>query len=294
MNDSSTPRVSFLLLAYNQASYIRQACEAALNQEGEPIEIIFSDDASTDDTFAIMQEVAQAYTGPHHIVLNRNIVNLGLIPHVNHVVGLSTGDILIFAAGDDISLKHRTQATLQKFAQNPHLVLVHSSRQDIDEQGNLLGITPPPLQHSPMALNTLACQYGIIIGATAAYRRSVFDTFKEITYFNAYEDLVLAFRAALMNGLDGSSYEAEPFVWYRLTKQGISQAIFHSHTDEIVHRKTLLKSRLASLDVCQQRIADARRIGNDALVTLLEQEFERLYLDYTSFRNINTSSLRLS
>ena len=37
----TAPRVVFVLLAYNQARWVRQACEAALNQDYQPLDIIF-------------------------------------------------------------------------------------------------------------------------------------------------------------------------------------------------------------------------------------------------------------
>ena len=90
--------VSFVLIAYNQEAFIKEACEAALNQMGEPIEIILSDDCSTDDTFQIMQDVVRAYKGSHRVQLNRTTRNVGLIEHINQVVELSSGDVIVYAA----------------------------------------------------------------------------------------------------------------------------------------------------------------------------------------------------
>ena len=46
-----------------------------------PFEIILSDDCSPDGTFKIMQEMVEAYKGPHEFVLNRNEENLGIGGH---------------------------------------------------------------------------------------------------------------------------------------------------------------------------------------------------------------------
>ena len=77
------PLVTFLLIAYNQEKYIEDACLAALSQKYNFMEIIFSDDCSTDNTYKIMEGIVRRYTGPHKIILNRNDVNLGLIKHIN-------------------------------------------------------------------------------------------------------------------------------------------------------------------------------------------------------------------
>ena len=48
---------SLILLTYNQQSSVAAAIKAALAQECVPIEIILSDDASSDGTFEILQNV---------------------------------------------------------------------------------------------------------------------------------------------------------------------------------------------------------------------------------------------
>jgi hypothetical protein len=45
------PFVTFALFVYNQEKYIREAVEGAFSQTYEPLEIILSDDCSTDRTF---------------------------------------------------------------------------------------------------------------------------------------------------------------------------------------------------------------------------------------------------
>ncbi len=73
------PLVTFTLFAYNHEKYIREkAVEGALAQTYTPLEIILSDDCSTDRTFEIIQEIAKSYTGKHQLVINRNKKNLGL------------------------------------------------------------------------------------------------------------------------------------------------------------------------------------------------------------------------
>ena len=77
------PRASLLLLSYNQEGTIRTAAQACLAQECEPIEIIFSDDASTDASFQILQEIGEAYRGPHQLKVQRNDSNFGIAGHYN-------------------------------------------------------------------------------------------------------------------------------------------------------------------------------------------------------------------
>ncbi|RYZ52291.1 MAG: glycosyltransferase [Sphingobacteriales bacterium] len=101
------PLVTFALFAFNQENYIEEAVEGAFSQTYSPLEIILSDDCSTDRTFEILEEKVLSYTGPHKVRLNRNVPNVGLIAHVTKVQEMATGAFIVTAAGDDISMPDR-------------------------------------------------------------------------------------------------------------------------------------------------------------------------------------------
>ncbi|MDP2083917.1 MAG: glycosyltransferase family A protein [Gemmobacter sp.] len=114
------PLVTFALFAYNQENYIREAVEGAFSQTYSPLEIILSDDCSSDRTFEIMEEMAREYQGPHLLKVRTASKNAGIGAHVNLVAGLSQGEIIVFAAGDDVSLPHRTVELLMAFRNTPN------------------------------------------------------------------------------------------------------------------------------------------------------------------------------
>jgi glycosyltransferase involved in cell wall biosynthesis len=51
MNSTQYPLVSLCIFTYNQEKYIREAVEGALSQDYPNLEIIISDDNSTDSTY---------------------------------------------------------------------------------------------------------------------------------------------------------------------------------------------------------------------------------------------------
>ena len=53
MNKSDAPLVSIVLITYNSSKYILETLESVKNQVWENIELIISDDGSTDDTTTI-------------------------------------------------------------------------------------------------------------------------------------------------------------------------------------------------------------------------------------------------
>ena len=85
------PLVSFFVTAYRQEHLVRASIEAAFAQTWSPLEILLSDDCSPDGTFAVMQEMAAAYSGPHRVILNRNPKNLGITAHVDRIMELDLG-----------------------------------------------------------------------------------------------------------------------------------------------------------------------------------------------------------
>lgn len=129
------PLVTFAVFAYNQERYIREAVEGAFAQTYTPLEIILSDDCSTDSTFQIMQEMAAAYRGPHQVRARKSQFNVGVLSHVLSVAREASGEIFVVAAGDDISLPQRVEIVAQEFKENDVYAL-SSDDIIIDEFGN--------------------------------------------------------------------------------------------------------------------------------------------------------------
>lgn len=138
INPCTAPRLSMLLIAYNQADTIRQAIVAALAKTYSPLEILISDDTSSEQTFAVMPQSVAGYRGPHKIKLLRNKKNLGIGAHLSHVAALAEGELLLVAAGDDVSLPERCTRMAQIWENsNRQLDLIASSLADMDSDGRL-------------------------------------------------------------------------------------------------------------------------------------------------------------
>src|SRR5205085_9105639 len=104
---NEAPRLSLILLTYNQERFVAAAVKSALEQVGVTLQIVISDDNSPDKTFEVIQETVRDYKGPHQVVLNRNPKNLGLTGNLNHAWSLTTGEFVIVQAGDDLSVPDR-------------------------------------------------------------------------------------------------------------------------------------------------------------------------------------------
>lgn len=212
--DVQRPLITFAVIAYNAEKYIREAVEGAYTQTYTPLQVVLSDDASSDTTFQIMEEMANAYQGTHTVLLNHNDRNLGIGAHVNRIMELARGEYVVIAAGDDISLPERTQYIYEAFrASEGYAMAVFSDHEEIDENGISQGVvsnTPPEDFCNPIEM----CRHMFrgIAGASNAWHRSVFDVFGPMAKYVTFEDRVIAFRASLLGDI---RHIREPLVQYR-------------------------------------------------------------------------------
>jgi hypothetical protein len=248
--DGAPTLVTFALLAYNQERFIREAVEAALAQTYSPLEIVISDDCSTDRTFDVIQDVVREYRGPHRIVLNRNAKNLGIGGHVARVADYISGDPIVVAAGDDVSDIQRVAKIAAAFKVNPKLFAAFSDVILVDQGGAQVADPPEKTRDFGRldALSLAAACGGKGLGATYAYRKRVFHWPYNYPVHLRNEDRILPFRASLIGEVICIS---ETLVRYRLSAQGVSRALSPSEllaNYSVDHLKELLKTVDAARD----------------------------------------------
>jgi hypothetical protein len=208
-----SPRISLLLLTFNQRGMVEAAVQSCLAQQGEPIEIVLSDDASTDGTHDVLLALAAAYRGPHRVRVRRNAVNLGIGEHCNRAIADSTGELLVMAAGDDISLPHRVQtlaAAWDAGQQKADLIASHLTRMAPD--GSDLGLLAVDDLARWRSADDWVRKRPHVVGASHAFTRRLHEQFGPIRPDLPYEDQAMALRASCLGG--GITVQA-PLVRYR-------------------------------------------------------------------------------
>lgn len=94
----NNPLVSICIPTYNGEAFVSEAMESALNQTYKNIEIIVSDDASTDDTLRIINTY-KPNTIPIHIF---NHKPSGIGANWNHSIEKAKGEYIKFLFQDDV------------------------------------------------------------------------------------------------------------------------------------------------------------------------------------------------
>jgi glycosyltransferase involved in cell wall biosynthesis len=96
------PLVSVVLPSYNAEDFIVESVESCVGQEYDNLEIIISDDASTDSTPILLKKLKEKY--PDRIRLFLQEENLGISNNCNFILKHCAGTYIAFHAGDDVML----------------------------------------------------------------------------------------------------------------------------------------------------------------------------------------------
>ena len=213
------PLISFCQLCCNQRQWIGAALEGAFAQTYRPLEIVISDDGSTDGSAEFIQNyVAEHAPSDVSVVFNRNPTNLGILGNWLKMSSLSHGELLIKADGDDISLPDRAEKVAMAWvADGKRAAAVCHAGYRIDLAGRPLGQMPAPDLEGA-------------IGALMAWRRDCYTAFSPDTdYPRCVEDAIFARRAMM---LGGALVIPDRLVNYRIGS-GITSALRHHRTPAI-------------------------------------------------------------
>lgn len=232
--------MTFALFAYNQEKYIREAVEGAFSQTYEALEIILSDDCSTDRTFEIMQKMAAEYDGPHEVRVRRTQENVGTLNHVLEVAKIAKGYYLVVAAGDDISLPDRTGILLYKFT-SEEIAAVSSDDIIINESGEVQECYEERIAHRNHWHQENSAW---LHGGSAAYRTSLLKRLPLPQKKILFEDMALicVFQILQMRTVRLQ----DRLVKYRFHKENISSRHTRKSSFDVLEQQAMVRWRRAS------------------------------------------------
>lgn len=249
--------VSAVLLSYNCESVVAEAIRSVLLQDyAGPMEIVVSDDASTDRTFAILEAELSRGAGHRRIRLHRRTANSGSkSAHLNDVLPRTSGDILVSFDADDIAAPTRVSRIVAAFAASPQAHAVYSAFSLIDQAGKPhgRGAVPHPAANTDTS-RWFARVDAYAAGSTLAVRRPVFELFGPLDP-GIHEDIALPFRASL---LGECVYVDEPLVRFR-RHAGSLTADYEQFASIAAYRRRMMIGIERARRNMQGRLADLRR-----------------------------------
>ena len=126
--------VSICIPAYNAGRFIAATLESVLGQDFANLEIVVSDDGSSDRT----PEIVQAYGG-RGVRLIRQAKNLGMTGNMNAVILASRGKYAVKLDSDDLLEPGYVSGMVPVMEAHPRVVFAHCACRLIDADGKFLG-----------------------------------------------------------------------------------------------------------------------------------------------------------
>jgi hypothetical protein len=193
---------TYCLYTWNQADYVAQAVHSALSQAKCRLDLIISDDSSTDGTWERIVAAVHGYSGPHRVRVRRNERNLG-IDHFPSLLKVAACEIAIHAHGDDVAEPARA-ATILRIAARTGASVVSSNATLVDAQGRVTGRLSKDKHDRVFTVEDLLGNLWQpqMTGALLAIRREVYTRFPwlDSRLLARGHDHLVPWRGALLNG----------------------------------------------------------------------------------------------
>ena len=216
--------VSVPVVAYNSADYIVETLESIYHQNYKELELIISDDFSTDATIAIVQNwisldrVKNRFSRIEILTVPKN---KGVSASCNRCIQASQSDWVMLIAGDDILLPNCITDNMNYVAENKSANVVFSQvklYQDTFEEKNYIKSLPSKFPEHFMgdSLNAADQYQMLLLSDRIQYSPSFFMNKKAV------------FK---VGGYDESDRLIEDYpMWLKLTGSGERMYYFHKET----------------------------------------------------------------
>lgn len=289
MNPPELPSISIILTGHNEEYCIRDAIRSVFGQDYEgPVEIILSDDGSSDGTFSIMREMAAQYRGPYRVVLNRNETPLGRGAHLRQVVEMASHEWILRQDGDDCSFPWRCRVFARAVTERPDAVAVVSQMTRVYEEPGVM-FEFPAFPAAPQGAPAVALQEGTFsstahYGGSMIIRKSACKWGSTLPMTASFEDDLMGFHA----WLQGRIYELPDtsLYYYRFAVKnicavnsaarfaGMRAAKAFEKRDQVMQSQ-LKKSKAAGLELCEELLKGGAPVFRSREELLAEMEERR-------------------
>lgn len=204
------PLVSVAIATYNGSKYLQQQMDSILGQTYKNIEIVISDDASTDGTGKIIASYAEKFS---RVRFSINEKNIGFMKNFENALLKCSGEFIALCDQDDVWEAHKIERLLDAIGDCD---IAASDLSVIDGRGH--EIAPSLTKYQGLFVPSMEEQYRIVIfrncftGCAMLARRDIIMKSLPIPPKAMVHDWWFAVNAAAHNGV---RYVDEPLVRYR-------------------------------------------------------------------------------
>ena len=133
MISKTYPLVTIAIPTYNRAdSYLKQSLKSAVSQTYSNIEIIVSDNCSTDNTETVIRDFADP-----RIRYFKQGVNIGANNNFNFLLKQANGDYFLLLQDDDLIDSDFIETCMKSVNYNTNVGIIRTGTREIDSQGNV-------------------------------------------------------------------------------------------------------------------------------------------------------------
>lgn len=131
--------VSVVIPTYNQAGFVKETFDSVLTQDYPNLQIIITDDGSTDGTVAIIKQYAEQH--PDKIVPIFTDRNTGIPANFNRGFRQVKGEYIAWLGGDDLMLPGKISKQVKLLQQRPDAVgCCHDAEVFQSHDGQVIGL----------------------------------------------------------------------------------------------------------------------------------------------------------
>lgn len=140
---NAEPLVSVLIISYNQEQFIASTIDSVLTQTYKNIEILIGDDASTDNTAAIIESYQARYPDVIKPVYHHQ--NVGIPKNINSILSKVSGEYISILGGDDLYVPDKIETQVHFMAQNQDCIGCYAKHEAFDSNtNNILYVSRKP------------------------------------------------------------------------------------------------------------------------------------------------------
>lgn len=212
--------VSVALCTRNGAAYVAEQVRSILTQTPAPAEIVVGDDASSDDTLAIVERTVAEHGGGVALRILRNDPPLGVVGNFAATMEATTGDLVALSDQDDVWMPGKLAAIVARFAADPDLLVVHSDARLVDGAGAPLGMALLEALEATAGERAglergdafaVLLRRNLVTGATTVFRRRLLDAAAPFPPDWVHDEWLAVLGAAL----GGLRLDPAPLIDYR-------------------------------------------------------------------------------
>jgi len=215
--DMMEPVVSVLMSVYNGDVHLAQAIESIVGQTYRAIEFIIIDDASTDNSPAILKEFTER---DQRIRVLRNQENIGLTRSLNKGLQVCSGEFIARQDADDFSHPERIAKQIAYFQSNPGVALLGSCAYLVDGDGRTIRFEKT-ISGSDRLAREILIKNNFVHGSLMLKRAGI-DAIgfyhDEFRYAQDYDLILRISEKFAIDNLD------EPLYFYRIHEGAISES----------------------------------------------------------------------